>query len=839
MRSSFCLRRDPEAFVSRYEGKSADAWLITPRYLRPALTLLSPTSPHYSGAVSSEPIPESLLPIPPPDEPGVLQAGVDALNHAVMIDFDPRVISDDRVRQVAEKLAPVGHQHYCKTILNLAGRASGAAEQRLERKAQRIEGIRRARATFLGGVMTVTFDDNRLSEAQVIERVRAAGAAVKPYAVEPDHEPANAAEWLRHWTSGDRLEALCMLLTFVFMIAGWLSARAGFAWYNAFYAAAYGTGGYFGVRAGFQSLRQWTIDVDLLMVLAAIGAAIVNAAFEGAMLLFLFSLSNVLQDYALDRTRKAIKSLMKLRPEKALARRNGATVLLPVADLVVGDVLVVRPGESIALDSVIIEGSSAIDQSTLTGESVPISKKAGDAVFAGTINQTGGLEVRVAKLAKDSAIEKLVRMVEEAQSEKAETQRFLDRAEQFYAAGVILFTLGLILVPILFLHASFHAAFYRAMTVMVVASPCALVISTPATILSAIGGAARRGVLFKGGVHLERAATVKVVAFDKTGTLTQGKPSVASILLEGRVIDFRADPEPAALALLGLAGSVEVKSEHPLAHSIVSECGRLNLAPEECTSFQSISGKGASGIVHGRRIAVGNSHYFTALGIVFPESFTAQIAALQDDGKTCVVVGDLDECSGTARLLGAIAIADLMRPDAPAVVRQLKANGIERVVMLTGDNVRVAQAIAKQAGVDEFHADLLPEEKVRVVKELKSIGPVAMVGDGVNDAPALATATVGIAMGAAGTDVAMETADIVLMSDNLHNIVFALALSRRARRVICQNLIFASGVIVVLIIAALGFRLLLPIGVVGHEGSTVLVCLNGLRMLSFRPKNES
>ena len=779
----------------------------------------------------------AVVPIHPLDEPGVLHAGVDPSDHTVMIDFDPRVISDERVRKVAETLAPLDHQHYSKTILRLDGRASGAAEQKLERKAQNIEGIRRARATFLGGVMTVTFDDAHLSEAQVIERVRDLGAPVKPYTAEPEHEPANFREWAGYWTTGERLEAVFMALTLVFMVTAWLSGRLGLGWHNAFYVGAYLAGGCFGVRAGLQSLRQWTIDVDLLMVLAALGAAVVNAPFEGAMLLFLFSLSNVLQAYAIDRTRKAIKSLMKLRPEKALARRDGGTVLLPVEALVVGDVLVVRPGESIALDSVIIEGSSAVDQSSLTGESMPVSKKAGDPVFAGTINQTGGLEVRVTRLAKDSTIEKLVRMVEEAQTEKADTQRFLDRAEQYYAAAVILFTLGLVIVPILLMHYPFHAAFYRAMTVMVVASPCALIISTPASILSAIGGAARRGVLFKGGVHLERAATVKVVAFDKTGTLTEGKPRVTDVLLDGRVVSLRnpgAPPGAGALALLGMAGSVEAKSEHPLAQAIVLECGRLNIAFQECAAFQSVSGKSASGIVSGRRIAVGNVRYFAGQGIGIPDLFAAQIASLQDDGKTCVMVGDIDEEGGGARVLGAIAIADVLRADAASVIDQLKANGIGRVVMLTGDNFRVAQAIAKQVGVDEFHADLLPEDKVRVVKELKSIGPVAMVGDGVNDAPALATATVGIAMGAAGTDVAMETADIVLMSDSLQNIVFALALSRHARVVVYQNLAFAMAVIVALVVSALGFHLRLTLGVVGHEGSTVLVCLNGLRLLAFR-----
>jgi Zn2+/Cd2+-exporting ATPase len=789
--------------------------------------------PEPTGTSEPSEMEDNMLGVPLQGEPGVLRTEIDAAGHAVLIDFDPRMISEESVRQVAERLAPLGHQQYCRTILRLSGRASGAAEQKLEKKAQKINGIRRARATFLGGVMTVTFDDARLSEAQLIERIRETGAPVKAYRIEAERTPETIRQWLVYWTTGERLEVVFTVLTLVLMLAGWASARLGVVWHDVFYFGAYLTGGYFGVRAGLQSLRQWTIDVDLLMVLAALGAAVVNAPFEGAMLLFLFSLSNVLQAYAIDRTRKAIKSLMKLRPEKALARRDGGTVLLPLGELVVGDVLVVRPGESIALDSVIIEGSSAIDQSSLTGESMPVSKRVGDPVFAGTINQTGGLEIRVTKLAKDSTIEKLVRMVEEAQTEKADTQRFLDRAEQFYAAGVILFTIGLIVVPILFLKEPFQEAFYRAMTVMVVASPCALIISTPASILSAIGGAARRGVLFKGGVHLERAAAVKVVALDKTGTLTEGKPRVTDVIVDGRVVNFRNGSDASALQLLQLAAAVEAKSEHPLAQAIVSEAKRRGLAPSECAGFQSNSGKGASGLVNGRRIAVGSARYFAGQSISIPDGFERQVAALQGEGKTSVIVGEIDENSGSAHVLGAIAIADVLRVDAASVVKQLKTNGI-RVVMLTGDNSRVANAIARQAGVDEFHADLLPEDKVRVIKELKAIGPVAMVGDGVNDAPALATATVGMAMGAAGTDVAMETADVVLMSDNLQNIVFALALSRRARQVIYQNLSFALAVIFVLIVSALGFSLLLPIGVVAHEGSTVLVCLNGLRMLSFR-----
>jgi Cd2+/Zn2+-exporting ATPase len=345
---------------------------------------------------------------------------------------------------------------------------------------------------------------------------------------------------------------------------------------------------------------------------------------------------------------------------------------------------------------------------------------------------------------------------------------------------------------------------------MVVASPCALVISTPATILSAIGGAARRGVLFKGGAHLETAATIKTVVFDKTGTLTEGKP---------RVTDVAGDEAD----LLALAASVETRSEHPLAQAIVNDARARKLALAACADFQSVSGQGASGVVNGRRIAVGNARYLASFGLPEPvEPFSAE-------GKTAVYVAEITQTP--ARFLGTIAIADVLRPDAAAAVRALKAQGVQRVIMLTGDNRHVAAAIAKLAGVDEFHAELRPEDKLKLVKQMKELQPVAMVGDGVNDAPALAAATLGIAMGAAGTDVAMETADVVLMNNNLSNVAYAIGISRRARRVVIQNLSFALGVIVVLIASALGLHLPLTLGVVGHEGSTVLVCLNGLRLL--------
>jgi Zn2+/Cd2+-exporting ATPase len=741
---------------------------------------------------------------------------------SLTIDYDPRLISDESVRGVAQQLGPEMQQRLEKCVLHLNGRACEACALKLEKKAHKIDGVRRARVTFIGGIMSVTFDEARLSPQQLVERVRKAGAPVTPFA--GAEAPQTFREWLQSHLAA--IEVGCTGVTFVFMIAGWLAPRLGFnsALVNALFVIAYLAGGVFGVQASVRSLRQWTIDVDLLMILAALGAAVVGAPFEGVMLLFLFSLSNVLQTYAIDRTRRAIQSLMKLRPDKALTRRGAQTVLLPIDQLVIGDIVIVRPGEGIPLDSVIVEGESSIDQSSLTGESIPVSKSVGDPVFAATINQTGGLEVRVTKLAKDSTIENLIRMVEEAQSEKAETQRFLDRAEQFYAMGVIGLTLLLVILPPFFRHEPFRETFYRAMTVMVVASPCALIISTPASILSAIGGAARRGVLFKGGVHLERTATIKVVALDKTGTLTEGKPRVTDVIAVG-------DVDISDLTLLQLAASVEAKSEHPLAAAIVTETEGRHIQLLECTGFQSISGKAASGTVAGRRIVVGSIRYFETAGATIGAALLQKLDALQDQGKTCVLVGELAETG--VLTLGGLGIADVLRAEASLMIRTLKTIGVEKVVMITGDNHRVASAIAKQAGVDEFHAELLPEDKVRVLKSLKVIGPVAMVGDGVNDAPALAAATVGIAMGAAGTDVAMETADVVLMSDNLQNIPYAISLSRQARSVVWQNLTFAISVIIVLIASALGLALPLTLGVVGHEGSTVLVCLNGLRLLGF------
>ena len=675
-----------------------------------------------------------------------------------------------------------------------------------------------------------------MSEEQVLSTPMAVGSAC-PQGHAHRHAPGTGGLLSQlNWADP---EVASVLATLVFMLLGKFGAGLGLpaAWSPIFFFAAYVAGGWHGTIHGVRALLRGSVDVDLLMILAALGAAYVQHAFEGAMLLFLFSLSHTLQELAMEKSRAAISALMKLRPETALRKTGAGTEIVAIGELIVGDLVLVRPGESIPVDGVVTEGESTVNQASITGESLPVDKKAGDPLFAGTLNEHGGIEMRATKIASESTLARLVELVENAQAQKATSQRFLERAEKFYALGVILFTAALIVVPVWIFAQPFQSTFYRAMTVMVVASPCALVISTPASILSAIAAAARRGVLFKGGVYLEKAAAIDIVAFDKTGTLTEGRPVVTDLHAIARPDQSAAEMACFQEELLWLAAAVEARSEHPIARAIVAEAKRRFMPVERCLKFQSVAGHGVSAEVCGRRIAVGNLKYFD--GYESPESreLEAEMDRLQDAGKTGMLVGEIlgdPSKQPTVRYLGFIAVADKVRAEAPQIVARLRKLGVKRIVMITGDGTRVAAAVAKKCGVDEVHADLLPQDKVRVVQKLKEAGRVAMVGDGVNDAPALATSDVGIAMGAAGTDVAMETADVVLMSDALEGIPFTLALSRRTRQIVFQNLSFALAVIAVLIVSALGFRLPLPLGVVGHEGSTVLVCLNGLRLLRYR-----
>lgn len=775
------------------------------------------------------------------DHEGILAVKPQADGERVEISFDPQKISEAELRQItAEHLKPdirsAAGGGFRRSVMRLDGRACEAAAAKLERRIEKIPGVRRATATYIGRVLCLTFDAGATQEEAVLRDVRLAGAKIEPLEV---HPPVRLSVWTRIISGGFNEEIFCVL-ALICLVAGvvvehTLGKGALALW---LYAGAYLFGGQHGVRSAISSLRERTLDIDLLMVLAALGAAAVGAPFEGALLLFLFSFSHILQHHALERTQRAIEALLTLRPEKALRKAASGLELVAIESLVVGDVVIVRPGELLPVDGLVVEGHSSVDEASLTGESLPVSKEVGASVFAGSVNQSGGLEIRVTKPSEDSTLAKMVRLVAEAQAEKSGTQRFLEKAEQTYAALVIAFTAAVFLVPWFIWGEAFSVAFYRAMTLMVVASPCALIISTPATVLSAIGGAARRGVLIKGGRHLESAARVNIACFDKTGTLTVGRPQVTDIFTpNGHDFPLRGEMSVDAMRALEICAALEAKSEHPLAAALVTAATDAGLSLPPAEAFQSVTGKGAEAVVAGTRYIVGSERFFREMSAEGMEASLPKIQALQSRGKTCVWLG-MWTPQNKVRTLAVFALADTIRPEARRIVERLHALGVKKVVMLTGDQKTVAAAIAEEAGIDEFRAELLPADKVRFIKELKQEGTVMMVGDGVNDAPALAAAHLGVAMGAAGSDIAMETADVVLMGDRLENIAILVGMARQAKRVLIQNLTFASGVILFLVAAALGFALPLPVGVIGHEGSTVLVCLNGLRLLVYRPKNE-
>lgn len=614
-------------------------------------------------------------------------------------------------------------------------------------------------------------------------------------------------------------------LTGLALALGWSLSRVDIIGANAeliFYILAYITGGTYAARESLVALWNRTVEIDLLMVTAAIGAAVIGHWIEGGILLFLFSLGNALEHYAMGRTFRAVRALMDLTPDEAVVLRDGQEQRVPVAELRIGDIVVVRPGERISADGEVAAGQSSIDQAPITGESMPVSKALGDPVFAGTINGGGALEVRVTRLAHESTLAKIIKVVQDAQSQKSATQRFTDRFEGLYAMGVIAGSALYLIALTLLAGEQVGDAFYRAVILLVVASPCALVISTPASTLSALANGARQGVLIKGAVHLENLGTVRVVAFDKTGTLTVGKPEVTDVVPLGRMT---------ADELLALTASAERTSEHPLSQAVVKAAQHKGLALRDSTDLQAIVGQGIEATVDGQRVLIGNDKLFEERGHTIPPEAVSAVATLRESGKTTMFAGLLRD-GGQITILGVLGVADSVRPVARHVIHELRELGIRKTVLLTGDNDRVAQAIAAQTGIDDYRAHLLPEDKLRVIAELRrEYGSVVMVGDGVNDAPALATADIGIAMGAAGTDVALETADIVLMADDLTRLPYAVELSRRTRRIIRQNLVFALSVIAILVTGTVLGMTTLPVGVVGHEGSTIIVVANGLRLL--------
>ncbi|GAB4577287.1 MAG: cation-translocating P-type ATPase [Anaerolineales bacterium] len=663
--------------------------------------------------------------------------------------------------------------------------------------------------------VAITYDPARTKPETIKEKLETLGF--------PAQKGREMAETPKPWRNP---KVLTSVASGVLLLIGWLIGLAGVPEIvsTVIYIAGILIGGYyFGREAIEELIYEREIGIELLMSVAAVVATAMGLAAEGATLVFLYSISEAAEGYTEEKTRAAIKALMDLAPKVALVRRDGVEREIPVEELEVGDVFIVKPGQSLATDGVILVGESSVNQAPVTGESVPVEKEVGDTVFAGSINGEGALEVQAAKTFADNTIARIIHMVEEAQEKKGRSQRFIERFGARYSPIVLLIGILIAVVPPLVFTAGWITWITRATVFIVAAAPCALVISIPITLVASLGTGARQGVLIKGGVYVEELAKVKVVAMDKTGTLTRGEPEVTDVVL------LRQDPDRTTTSqqeLLALAVGVERRSGHPLARAIVRRAEEQSVIPIELTDFRSLTGAGASARLDGRMIYVGSPELFhSKLGVSLERAWE-DINQLQSQGKTVVVLGD------EAAPWGLIAIRDNIRPNARKAIDALHAAGAEKVVMLTGDNERTAQAIARELGIDEIYADLKPEDKVTKVRELSErYGHVAMVGDGVNDAPALAEATVGIAMGAAGTDVALETADVALMADDLEKLAYALKLAKRNQSVVNQNLALSAIVIGTLVIGAIAGVFTLPIAVLGHEISEFIVIGSGLRML--------
>lgn len=616
-------------------------------------------------------------------------------------------------------------------------------------------------------------------------------------AAENEHIPKKAF-WKRYLT---------LEISIILLLAGYFTGKIGVL----FFAAAIITGGYPLFKTGLQNLIQVQFDMKTLMTIAIIGAAVIGQWSEGAVVVILFAISEVLESFSMEKARGSIRSLMELSPQEATIIRNGQEALVPIDMIRIEDVMIVKPGQRIAMDGVVVEGTSTVNQAAITGESVPVGKNINDEVFAGTINENGFLKIKVTKLAEDTKIAKIIHLVEEAQGEKAPSQRFVDRFARYYTPVIMGIALLVAVVPPLAFGGGWKEWVYQGLAVLVVGCPCALVVSTPVSIVTAIGNAARNGVLIKGGNYLEEAGMLSAIAFDKTGTLTKGLPVVTDF------ISYSGDPR-----IFSIVAALERRSQHPLASAILREADTEDIPVEE---FVSLTGKGVSGKVYDQVYFVGNSKLFKSI----QEGIFVKIEEMQAQGKTVIIVGTDQE------ILALVAVADVVREESQAVIGRLYDLGIKKTIMLTGDHTKTAEAIAGSVRVTDLQAELLPEDKLDLIKKLKAdYGRVAMVGDGVNDAPALAAATVGIAMGGAGTDAALETADIALMNDDLKKLPFTINLSRKTLTIIKQNISFSIIIKLLALLLVIPGWLTLWIAIFADMGTTLLVTLNGLRLLKVK-----
>ncbi|MGI6548673.1 MAG: heavy metal translocating P-type ATPase [Syntrophomonadales bacterium] len=752
--------------------------------------------------------------------PGVIEAAVVFPIGRLNVLYDPQRTSitqmSDMVKKLGYEALDEGNKqtgNLITTDFSIIGMDCMDCAAKLEKQVNSLPGVESARINFGAAKLVVTHNGSVDEVLTTISNMGYSGAVKQGHRMN--------AEPVSFWQSNQYVQPT--VVSFLLLALGVVSRYlfgAPEVVADALFMAGVVLGGYLPARNGVSVLiNAREFDMNLLMSIAVLGAAVIGEFEEAAAVVFLFSLGNALQGYTLDKTRNSIKALMELTPNEALVRRGEKEMTLPVEEIRIGDIIIVRPGERIAMDGRVYAGYSTVNQAPITGESIPVEKMAGDDIYAGTINERGSLEVEVTRLAQDNTISRIISMVEEAQGQRAPSQQFIDRFAKYYTPMVIVFAAIIATVPPLAFGQPFVKWFYQAMALLLVACPCALVISTPVSIVSAIGNAARNGVLFKGGLYLEEAGALSVVAFDKTGTLTEGKPKVTDIVS----VNGHSDNK-----LLSIAAAIESRSEHPLADAIVKHAKAQGIKIPGAAAFEAIIGKGAQAVVEGRFYQIGNSRLFLeqAIGL---KNVETEVSRLQGEGKTVMLLGDHN------RILGLIAVADVLREDSRKAVNRLKNSGIQKTIMLTGDNEVTARAIAAQAGVDDYRADLLPEDKVDAIRDLlNEHGKVAMVGDGVNDAPAMAISTVGIAMGAAGTDTALETADIALMTDDLKKLAYVADLSRRTLGIIKQNVFLAliiKGMILLLVIPG---WLTLWLAVVADMGSSLLVTLNGMRLLRVR-----
>ena len=717
-------------------------------------------------------------------------------------------IDRQRVVKVIEKLGhKVEDEDKIKSaILHIEGMDCEDETTLIEKKMKSLKGLESFQVDLMSQTLRVQYDPGLLSVQEVIKSIAETGMKARL-----EREKIKGKAWWRD------LRILSLFTCGIFTAVAFVLEKIGVALPSTIlYAIAVAVGGYYPARMGLAALRTLTLNIRTLMVSGAIGAIVLGLWEEAAILVFIYSLGDVLEAYAVDRARGALRALMELMPKEAVVRRNGEELTLPVEEVRLGEAIIVKPGEKIPLDGQVISGSSPVDEAPITGEPVPVVKEKGAEVFAGTVNQRGVLEVEVTKISEDTTLARIIHSVEEAQAKKSSFQRFGETFGKIYTPAMFALALGVMAIPVVLFGGLWSAWFYRGLVVLVVSCSCGIALSIPVAVVAAIGNAARHGILFKGGVHLERAATIQAVAFDKTGTLTIGRPQVTDVLPVGN----RNRSE-----ILGLAASLESRSEHPLGEAIVRKAREEEIPFDSPEEFEALVGLGAKGKVNGLPFFIGGMRLFLDRNTP-ADTVQSFISYLEKQGKTTILLGDAKE------ILGIIAIADRLRSEAKEAVQKLKEIGIQQVVMLTGDNEGTARAVAKEAGVDTYFARLLPEDKVQKVNQMRrQNGRIAMVGDGINDAPAMAVSDLGIAMGAAGTDIALETADIALMSDDLSKLPVAFNLSRRAVRNIRQNIIISLAVIAFLVPAALSGWVGMVPGLLINEAGGLAVILNALRLL--------